>query len=233
MVKTFDEVFEELKSKARPDQLEGMARFAIVGEGRLGLSMPDLRGMAKEIGADHEIALKLWDTGIPDARILAGLIEDPKQITREQAEKWALDFSSWDVCDQVSGTLEDVPFADDLIREWAVRDEEFVKRAAFAIIAGIAWHSKDAPDERFDDYLEIIKDSSDDDRNFVRKAVNWALRNIGKRNMALNKAALKAAYEIREQGTKSARWIAADAIRELESEKIQERLRSGRPRKNI
>lgn len=222
-----------MRGMARPEHLAGMARFAIVGEGRLGISMPDLRKIAKEIGTNHEIALLLWDTGIPDARILAGLIEDPKQITREQAEKWALDFSSWDVCDQVSGTLEDVPFADDLIRDWAVRDEEFVKRASFAIIAGIAWHSKSAPDEQFNEYLEIIKQSSDDDRNFVRKAVNWALRNIGKRNVALNETALKTAYEIREQGTKAARWIAADAIRELTSEKIQARLNSGKPRANI
>lgn len=230
---TLEGVMAKLKAKARPDQLEGMARFAIVGEGRLGLSMPDLRGMAKEIGANHEIAQQLWETGIPDARILAGIIEDPNAITLEQAEAWALDFNSWDVCDQVSGRLEDVPFADDLIRDWAVREEEFVKRSAFAIIAGIAWHSKAAPDEQFLKYLEIIKTASDDDRNFVRKAVNWALRNIGKRNSLLNKAAIRAAYEIRERGTKAARWIAADAIRELESEKVQARVKAGKPRPNI
>lgn len=222
-----NEALAKLKEKARPDQLEGMARFAIVGEGRLGLSMPDLRRLAKEIGTDHELALELWETNIPDARILAGLIEDPSAITRAQAESWAADFNSWDVCDQVCGKLEKADFVDDLIRDWAVRDEEFVKRAAFAIIAGIAWHAKQAPDADFIRYLKIIEDASDDDRNFVRKSVNWALRNIGKRNTALNNQALKTAYKIRERGTRAARWIAADAIRELESDKIQARLKSG------
>jgi 3-methyladenine DNA glycosylase AlkD len=230
---TLNKGMEKMRAKARPDQLEGMARFAIVGEGRLGLSMPDIRGLAKEIGTNHELALQLWETKIPDARILAGIIDDPVLITRDQAESWAMDFDSWDVCDQVSGTLETVPFAGDLIREWAVRDEEFVKRAAFAIIAGIAWHSKTAPDSDFLEYLEIIKQAATDDRNFVRKAVNWALRNIGKRNQALNKAALAAAVEIKQLDSRAARWIAADAIRELTSDKIQARLLADRPRPNI
>lgn len=230
---TFDAALEALRAKARPDQLEGMARFAITGAGRLGLSMPDIRRLAKEIGTDHELALALWQTKISDARILAGIIDDPARITRAQAESWAADFDSWDVCDQVSGTLEKVPFAGDLIREWSDRDEEFVKRAAFAIIAGIAWHSTTAPDEQFGEYLAIIEAASDDDRNFVKKAVNWALRNIGKRNSALNKQALRTAYAIRERGTRAARWIAADAIRELASDKIQARLAAGRPRPDI
>ena len=230
---TFDEAMRKLRAKARPDQLEGMARFAITGEGRLGLSMPDLRALAKDIGLNHGLALQLWETGIPDAMILAGLIDDPTKMTRQQVEAWVLDFQSWDVCDQVCGKLEEVPFADDLINEWAVRDEEFVKRAAFAIIAGLAWHSKTVPDQDFLRYLEITKQAATDNRNFVKKAVNWALRNIGKRNIALNKAALATAREIQAVDSKAARWIAADAIRELASEKIQKRLASGRPRPNI
>lgn len=222
---SFDEVMAKLKSLARPDQLAGMAKFAIVGDGRLGASMPDLRRLAKEIGTDHDLALSLWETDIPDARILAGIIEDSSLITRAQADSWAADFNSWDVCDQVCGSLEKVDFVDDLIRDWAVREEEFVKRAAFAIIAGKAWHAKTAPDKDFVRYLEIIKTGATDERNFVKKAVNWALRNIGKRNLVLNREALQTAREIRKIDSKAARWIAADAIRELESPAIQARLR--------
>ncbi len=224
---------QKLRAMARPDQLEGMARFAITGEGRLGLSMPALRGLAKDIGLDHGLAIKLWETKIPDAMILAGLIDDPTMMTRPQTEAWVLDFDSWDVCDQVCGKFEELPFVNELIEEWARRDEEFVKRAAFAIIAGLAWHDKTLPDVRFLKYLKLIKAAATDDRNFVKKAVNWALRNIGKRTMELNGAALATAREIKKLDNKAARWIAADAIRELESDKIQARLASGRPRANI
>jgi 3-methyladenine DNA glycosylase AlkD len=221
---TFNETMETLKSKARPEQLDGMARFGIGGAGRLGVSMPEIRALAKTIKKDHELALKLWETKIPDAMILAAIVDDPGQITKEQLESWVVDINAWDVCDQLCMTMDKLSFAPELVREWSVRDEEFVKRAAYALIACLAWHAKQAPDEDFIGYLDIIKAGSTDERNFVRKAVNWALRNIGKRNMNLNKEALVAAREIKDIDSKAARWIAADAIRELESEPIQARL---------
>jgi 3-methyladenine DNA glycosylase AlkD len=223
---TIEEVMRELESKGQPGQIEGMARFGITGDKRLGVKVPDMRALAKKIKKDHELALDLWKTGIPDAMIVASMIDDPQLVTEAQMEEWVKDFQSWDVCDQVCMNLFDkTPFAVKKIKEWSHRDEEFVKRGAFALIACVAWHDKTASDDVFIDLLPIIKRESTDDRNFVKKAVNWALRHIGKRNKALNKAALKAAYEIKGIDSKAARWIAADAIRELESAAIQTRLK--------
>lgn len=222
---SLETVLEKLQAKARPDQLEGMARYGIVGEKRLGLSMPDLRKMAKEIGKDHQLALQLWETGIQDARILAALVDRPEAVSEEQMEAWVKDLDSWDVCDQLCMNLfEKVPLARGKIKEWSQREEPFVKRAAFALIACLAWHDKAAPDEEFIGFLPIIQSGATDERNYVKKAVNWALRNIGKRNATLNKAAIQAAKEIQQMDSKAARWIAADAIRELESEAVQCRL---------
>jgi len=219
------EVLEKLKARARPDQLEGMARFAIVGKGRLGVSVPEMRRLAKEIGKDHELALELWKTGIPDARILAGMVGEPDKLTEKQMDDWVLDFDSWDVCDQVCMNLfEKTPLAVKKIHDWSLRDEEFVKRTAYALIACLAWHDKKAEDEKFIALFPVIKQGATDERNFVKKAVNWALRNIGKRNPSLNKAAIKLAKEIRQMDSKAARWIAANAIRELESDAVQKRL---------
>ena len=223
---TVEEVMAQLESKAKPDQVDGMARFAIVGEKRMGVSVPDMRKIAKGIGKDHQLALDLWDTGVPEGMIVAGMIAEPGKLTEEQMEFWVVDINSWDVCDQVCMNLfEKSPLAEKKIFDWSGREEEFVKRTAYALIACLAWHDKAASDEDFIKYFPVIVSGSSDDRNFVKKAVNWALRNIGKRNLDLNKAAIKVAYEIKEIDAKSARWIAADAIRELESEKIQERLR--------
>lgn len=203
-----------------------MTRFGIVGEGRLGVSVPELRKLAKEIGRDHELALKLWKTGIPDAMILAGLVADPEKVTEKQMDEWVKDFQSWDVCDQVCcGLFDRVPFTVKKINQWAKSDKEFIRRAAFATIAGVAWHDKEAPDKDLIRFFPLIKKAATDERNFVRKAVNWALRNIGKRNLRLNWEAIKAAKEIRKLDSKAARWIAADAIRELESPAVQARLR--------
>ena len=221
-----EEIIKKLKAKARADQLEGMARFAIVGEGRLGVSVPEMRKLAKEIGKDHQLALELWKTGIPDARILAGMVGEPAKLTEKQMEDWVKDFNSWDVCDQVCMNLfEKTPLAVKKIHDWSKRDEEFVKRTAFALIACLAWHDKQAEDEKFLILLPIIKNGATDERNFVKKAINWALRNIGKRNPVLNKAAIKLAQEIKELDSKAARWIANDALRELESDAVKQRLR--------
>jgi 3-methyladenine DNA glycosylase AlkD len=217
---------EQLNSKAKPDQLDGMARFAIVGDTRLGVSVPDMRKIAKSIGKDHQLALELWDTGVPEGMIVAGMIAEPEKLTEQQMEAWVVDINSWDVCDQVCMNLfEKSPLAEKKIYDWSQREEEFVKRTAYALIACLAWHDKTASDDDFIKYFPLIVSGATDDRNFVKKAVNWALRNIGKRTQALNKAAIKVAYEIKDIDAKSARWIASDAIRELESEKIQERLK--------
>ena len=221
-----EEILQKLKAKARPDQLEGMARYAIVGEGRLGVSVPEMRKIAKDSGKNHELALELWKTGIPDARIVAGMVGEPDKLTEKQMEDWVKDFDSWDVCDQVCMNLFDrSPLVVKKIHDWADREEEFVKRAAFALIASLAIHDKKAEDEKFINLFPVIKDGATDERNFVKKAVNWALRNVGKKNPALNKAAVKLAQEIKELDSKPARWIANDALRELESVAVQQRLR--------
>lgn len=229
-----EQVLELLKSQARPDQLEGMARFAIQTEGRLGLSIPDLRRLAKEIPHDHQLAQELWQSAIPDARILASMLDVPEQATDGQLEAWVKDFASWDVCDQVCDNLfQHTRFAWDKVREWARRDEEFVRRAAFALLSCLAWHDKTSADQQFIACFPLIKACSTDPRNFVKKAVNWAVRNIGKRNLALNRAAIELSEELLAQGDKTATWIARDALRELQSEKIQQRVIENKPRRDI
>jgi len=223
----FNKVMKELKSKARPENVEGMSRFGIKDNGRLGLSMPELRKIGKSIGKDHSFALKLWDTKIPDAMILAALIDDPAKVNEQQTDNWVKDICSWDVCDQLCMNLfEKLPFATKKISEWSKSDKEFVKRVPYAMIACIAWHDKEASDELFTSFFPVIKSGATDDRNYVKKAVSWALRNIGKRNLNLNKEALKLASEIRDINLKAARWIASDVIRELESEAVQKRLKN-------
>ena len=219
------DVLVRLQSKARPEQLEGMVKFGITVEQRLGVSVPDMRKLAEEIGMDHKLALELWRTGIAEARIVAGMIGDPARLTEKQMEEWVKDIDSWDVCDQVCMNLfEKTELAWKKIIDWSEREEEFVKRTAFSLIACLAWHDRKASDERFIELLPVITKASTDERNFVKKAVNWALRNIGKRNLDLNQAAINTAREIQRLDSKAARWVASDAIRELESEAIQSRL---------
>jgi len=203
-----------------------MARFGIAVEQRFGWSMPDLRKLSKELGHDHALALELWRSGIADARILAGLVAEPARLTEEQTEAWVKDINSWDVCDQVCMNLfEKAPFAWRKVREWAGRDEEFVKRTAFSLLACLAWHDKKAKDEQFIELFPVVKAAAVDERNFVKKAVNWALRNIGKRNARLNAAAIQAARDIQRLDSKAARWIASDALRELGGDAVQARLK--------
>jgi 3-methyladenine DNA glycosylase AlkD len=214
-----------LKSLANPANVAGMARYGISSEGTLGVNIPTLRKLAKEIGADHKLAQELWKTGIHEARLLAGFIDDPELVTEKQMERWVLDIDSWDVCDLVCSNLFDqTPFAYRKAVEWTRRKETFVKRAGFVLMAALSVHDKEAEDKTFLKFLPIIRREATDDRNFVKKAVNWALRQIGKRNKALNCAAIKAALEIRKIDSKSARWIASDALRELKSKKIQLKL---------
>ena len=222
---TVEEVMGELQSKAKAENIDGMARFAIVGDQRMGVSVPDMRKIAKSVGKNHQLALDLWDTGVPEGMIVAGMIAEPDKLTEGQMEDWVVDINSWDICDQVCMNLfEKTPLAEKKIFEWSTREGEFVKRTSYALIACLAWHDKQAVDERFINYFPLIVAGSNDERNFVKKAVNWALRNIGKRNQNLNKQAIRVANQIHEIDSKSARWIASNALRELESEKVQQRL---------
>jgi 3-methyladenine DNA glycosylase AlkD len=221
-----DEVLKMLRAKARPDQLEGMARYGIVREKRLGDSVPDVRQIAKQVGKDHQLALQLWQTGIPEAMILASMLDVVGEATEQQMEQWVGDLNSWDVCDQVCMHLfEKTPLAWKKIRDWSTREEEFVRRAAFALAACLAWHDKEAPDDRFVALLPVIKMGATDERNMVKKAVSWALRNIGKRNRYLREVALQAASELQEIDSRSARWIARDVVRDLSSDATKRRLR--------
>ena len=225
MAVTAEQVITRLQSMSNAENIAGMARYGIQTKDALGISIWELRKIAKEIGTDHALAGQLWDSGIHEARILASYVDDPKQVTVGQLERWVSDFDSWDVCDQVVELFSNTPFAYPKIYEWSTRSEEFVKRAAFALIAEQAAHDKRAPDETFIALLPTIIQASDDERNFVKKAVNWALRNIGKRNRNLNEHAIAAAREIQQRDSRTARWIAADALRELTGEKVQGRLK--------
>ena len=222
----FKQIIKELESLSNPEDIEGRARFGINHTKTYGVRMPELRRIAKAVGKDHELAGKLWNAGYGETKILAGLIEDPKMVTNDQMEKWVIGFDSWDVCDQCCINLfHKTPFAYKKVFEWSTREEEFVKRAAFALIAVLAVHDKKAEDKKFEEFFSLIMNASLDSRNFVKKAVNWALRQIGKRNLNLNKRAIEVAEEISNIDSKSAKWIASDAIRELKSEKVQERLK--------
>ena len=223
------QVLKQLESKSRRDQLGGMARYGMNIENRLGVSIPELRKMAKTIGKDHTLALDLWKTGIADAKILAAMVDDPALLEDEQMESWVADIDSWDVGDQVCMNLFDKShLAWRKVDEWSKRREEFVKRTAFGLLACLAWHDKKADDEKFVQLFPIFMRGADDERNSVKKAVSWALRNIGKRNLKLNRAAIDEAKRVRLINSKSARWIAADVIRELESEAVQKRLQTKR-----
>jgi 3-methyladenine DNA glycosylase AlkD len=211
-----DEVLNEMRAVADASKLEGMARFGIEPENGLGLNVPQIREIAKRAGKNQHLAEQLWATGIHEARVLSSMVAAPEVISRATMDRWTRDFASWDVCDACCYDLFGrTPHAWAMIPKWAGHNKEFVRRAAFATIAGIAVHDKKADDQVFLDALPLIEKYAFDDRNFVRKGVNWALRNIGKRNQALGKAAIACAERIRGQNSKAARWIAADALREL------------------
>jgi len=225
----YSEILEKLKSLSDPKALEGMARFGIKADNAYGVSIPSLRKIAKEIGTNHELAQQLWASGIHEAWMLASMVDDPRVVTEEQMETWVDDFNSWDVCDQCCSNLfGNTEFAYKKAVEWSKRDEEFIKRAGFVLMACVAVHDKKAEDKQFEQFFPLIKEEAGDNRNFVKKAVNWALRQIGKRTLNLNRKALETAMEIQKLDFKSARWIASDAIRELTSEAVQEKVRGNK-----
>jgi 3-methyladenine DNA glycosylase AlkD len=220
-----DAIMEEMRSNGSERNREGMARYGIDATSALGLSMPYLRNMAKRMGKDHELAQQLWSTKVHEALILAALIDIPSLVTEAQMESWVRDFDSWDVCDQCCSILfSRTPFAYRKAEEWTRREETFVKRAGYVLMAALAVHDKKAGDTVFLAFLPLIKEGASDQRNFVRKAVNWALRQIGKRNLALNKEAIVCAEEIAGSDDATSRWVASDALRELRSEAVQTRL---------
>lgn len=206
-----------------------MAHFGIVAKHVYGVAKPKMDVLAKRIGRSHELALALWDTGVHDARILAGMIDEPAKVSAAQMNRWVRDFDNWDVCDGTCCHLFvfAAPAWDRAI-EWTKRSAEFEKRAGFALIAYLAYRDKQAPDTQYEKMLPVLLREAHDDRNFVRKAVNWALRNIGKRNLALNRAAIRSAEKMKKLDSRAARWIAADALRELNSDAVQARLRNKR-----
>ena len=222
----YDEILKKLQSLSNPKAVEGMARYGINPEKAYGISIPNLRKIARETGKNHDLAQQLWASGIHEARILASMIDDPKIVTEEQIERWVNDFDSWDVCDECCSNLFDkTGFACTKAVEWSSSEKEFVKRAGFVLMACLSIRDKKADDSQFEYFLPVIKREAIDNRNYVKKAVNWALRQIGKRNLYLNERAVEMAKEIQEIDAKSARWIASDAIRELTSQAVIERLR--------
>jgi 3-methyladenine DNA glycosylase AlkD len=219
------QVVAELQSHANPANVAGMARYGISAEGTLGVSVQLLRSMAKRLGRDHRLALGLWATGIHEARVLAPLVDDPALVTDRQMERWVRDLDSWDVCDGLChNLLRYTPAAFDKAARWANAQAEFVRRAGFALMAGLAVKAKQASDAQFEVFFPLIAAAASDDRNMVKKAVNWALRQIGKRNRRLHAKAVRVAEAIRRQNSKSARWIAADALRELRGPVVARKL---------
>ena len=219
------EVLDQLESLADPQAVQGMARYGINPDRAFGVSIPNLRKIARNAGKDHELAGELWSSGIHEARILASMVEDPGKVTEELMDRWAADFNSWDLCDQCCNNLfRKTPFAHSKALEWSSREEEYVKRAGFALMASLAVHDKDAGDDEFLKFLPVIETASTDQRNYVKKAVNWALRQIGKRNRGLNGPAVALADKLKHSDSKAARWIGSDAFRELTGDAVMSRL---------
>jgi len=214
---SFDELMSELHSLANPSNVEGQRRFAICDGEQLGVSLPDLRRMARGV-KDHDLALRLWASNVHEAKLLASMIDDPEQVTTAQMNAWVADFESWDICDQASDNL--FIYTNDileLIPIWAADEREFVRRAAFTCIATLAWHSSGTPDETLAGFFPLIEKYSQDPRNFVRKAVSWALRNIGKRRAGLRDEATALALSLSQSNSATARWIGKDALKEFET----------------
>ncbi len=224
---SYPEILDKLKTLTNPHNVAGMARFGINPKNTYGIPIPTLRQLAREIGRDHELAINLWLSRIHEARILASLIDIPSSVTEAQMDQWTNDFDSWDVCDQCCSNLyASTPFAYQKATEWCASQREFVKRAGFVMMAVLAVKDKKAYDRQFELFFANIKIGATDNRNFVKKAVNWALRQIGKRNLALNQKSIEVANEVKKMDSPSARWIAADALRELTSPAVQARLKN-------
>jgi len=226
LMTTAEALLTLLRIHANPDNVAGMARFGINPAHTLGVPVATLRTFARQTGRDHALALALWASGIHEARILAALVDEPKKLTEAQMDSWVRDFDSWDVCDQVCSNLFDkTPLAYDKAAAWSAEAGEFVKRAGFVLMAMLAVHDKQAPDERFLAFLPLIEREAGDERNFVKKAVNWALRQIGKRNATLHPQAVSLAAALKAHPARAARWVGADALRELSSAAVEAKIK--------
>lgn len=216
-----------LEDMGDPSRIRGMARYGIRTDDAVGVTVTELRQLARGLRPDHELAAALWTSRVHEARILASLVDDPTLVTEEQMDAWVSDLDSWDVCDGVCGNLFDrTPFALDKAVEWAGREPEFERRAGLATMAWAAVHRKDLPDVAFAALLPTIHESSTDDRTYVKKAVSWALRQIGKRSKGLNAEAIRTAEQIGRIDTRASRWVARDALRELRSDAVRSRLKA-------
>ncbi len=221
---TADDVLQDLRAAADPSRLPGMARVGIDTSNALGVSVPNIRRIAKRAGRDHALAAELWATGIHEARMVAALVADPNAFPFAQMSRWAADLDSWDITDMLADTFATGRHADRAIHAWSRAPHGFTKRCAFAMIARLAV-SSDRPDASFRDLLPLIRAAATDERNEVKKAVNWALRQIGKRNLALHAAAIREAEALLDLDDRTARWIARDALRELRDPRTVARIR--------
>jgi 3-methyladenine DNA glycosylase AlkD len=218
-------IIARLEALASPEDAAGMARFGICGARVLGVSVKTLRAIAREAGRSHALAEALWASGIHEARILASIVAEPKRVDHAHMERWAVDLDSWDLCDQCCTNLwVRTPFARDQALVWSEREEEFVKRAGFVLMAQVAGKDKGAPAKLLHHYLARAEREAHDERNFVKKAVNWAIREIGQRDAQLNAAAIATSQRLKESESRAARWVGSDALRELTSDKITQRV---------
>jgi len=225
LASSVDEIVAHLKSLRNEANITGMARYGIDTTTALGITTPQMQALVRQVKRDHARALALWDTGLRDARMLAILTADAKALTINEARAWAGDFNSWEIVDTAADLFTATPFWRALVEEFAEDEREYVRRTAFAMIAGATVHNKDEPDQALLAKFPLIEKHSTDPRNFVRKAVNWALRNIGKRNRICHAPALALAEKLAASDDKTARWIGKDAVRELTSDKILKRLK--------
>jgi 3-methyladenine DNA glycosylase AlkD len=220
-----DEVLKWLERRGTRRTVEGLPRYGIEAEHAFGVTMATLLALRKRLGTDHALSLTLWESGWYEARLLAALVGDPQRVTRRQMNAWAAGFENWGDCDTVCFHLFDrTPFAWEKARQWSTSPREFVKRGAFALMACLALHDKAAPDKRFLALLPLIEKGARDERNFVKKGVNWALRAIGRRNAALNAAAVAVAKRLAVSDEAACRWVGKDALRELMSSGVRSRL---------
>lgn len=220
-----DEVLARLRKMAKPSIRAGMARFAIPSDNALGIAVGDLRKLAKQLGKSHSLAQGLWDTGVYEARVLATFVDDPAEVTPAQMDRWRADFDNWAICDTACFALFDRAAARwAKVKAWAKLRDEFGKRASFALLASLTVHDKEADDGLFLDGLALVEQAATDDRNFVKKAVNWALRSIGKRNARLHAAAVAVSQRLKDSDNATARWVGSDALRELQGQSVSRRL---------
>ncbi len=222
-----DSVVASLKRLGTNATRDGMSRYGIPSDKAFGVSVANIRQMAKRLGKDHELATRLWDTGWYEARMLAAFVDEPASVTPAQMDRWCKDFDNWAICDTVCFHLFDrTPFAYRKVAQWSNRRDEFVRRAAFALLASLALHDKGADDEAFVQCLPLIESAASDERNFVKKGVSWALRGIGKRNQELNEAAVAVANRLAASPEPSARWVGKDALRDLAKPEIKRQVKS-------